>query len=437
MDSLWTCVRRSLEQKLTADEFSHWIEPLKSHLDSGHLVLLVPSRFHYDWIREHYLSLIKSCCRALDSSVRVHLQNPSNRTKPARVSPSGVGKHPLKTDFRPSQTFATYILAPFNRFAAVAAQALSEDGSTRFNPLYIEGPPGNGKTHLLHAIGNALCARSERAAYLNCRDLLFQRSGPPVLRSEPFWEYLVSIRVLLTDDVHLVLAEERCQHTLVDVFDWCYDNSIGLVFAANRLPHQIPEFVPSLRSRLGWGVIARIRELDLADCQQLIKGFVDAADLPPSPDLFRFLAEQGPVNLHDVKDCVRKLRKTVQKQGGGPNSGQKPHTTDQASAAQTTPLSIQSIQRELCESYGLSREAVNGAAKSRPVAMARQVGMYLSRKLTNSTYAAIGAAFGGRDHSTVMHACRKVRREMRRNRALSEKILDIERNVLERYREKI
>ena len=154
MDSLWPEARRVLKQTLTAEQFQQWIEPLKvTTLQSGHLVLQAPSRFHYYWIEEHYLALMQSSCRMIDSGVRLLLQKPDGQGKSSKTQRPFIGNVPLATTFQTSQTFENYVLAPFNRFAFAAAKDVCQDANAAFNPLFIEGPPGLGKTHLLHAIG--------------------------------------------------------------------------------------------------------------------------------------------------------------------------------------------------------------------------------------------------------------------------------------------
>ncbi len=437
MDSLWLHLRRVLKQTLAADQFSQWIEPLKAtSVQSGHLILQTPSRFHYYWIQEHYLALIQSACRKIDSSVRVLLHMPDARRTSSRTLRPSIGNVPLTTSFQSSQTFANYVVAPFNRFAFAAAQGVSQDGSPQFNPLFIEGPPGLGKTHLLNAIGNAWLTNNDgAAAYLSCRDLLLYGPSIPPAPYETLWQSLGTIRVLLVDDVHQVPAEGNFQQHLREIFNWCYDARTQMVFTATRLPHQIPDLAVGLRSRLGWGLIARIREPDVDGCYQVIENFLGAAGMPAAQDICRYLTEQGPLNFHEIKDFVEKLQEIVEKEGYLPNLKERPLTVHGNTSPRPERPSIKAIQKEVCAAYGVSLEALPGATKSRPLVIARQVGMYLSRKLTGSTYASIGGSFGGRDHSTVIYACRKVRGEMRRNRAFAERIVEIEKKLLEPYKE--
>ena len=439
MDSLWPEARRVLKQTLTAEQFQQWIEPLKvTTLQSGHLVLQAPSRFHYYWIEEHYLALMQSSCRMIDSGVRLLLQKPDGQGKSSKAQRPFIGNVPLATTFQTSQTFENYVLAPFNRFAFAAAKDVCQDANAAFNPLFIEGPPGLGKTHLLHAIGNDWQANNDGSvAYLSCRNLLVFGPSIPPSPYEALWQTLGDLKVLLVDDVHQVPPEGNFQQHLREIFNWCYDVGTRMVFTATRLPHQVPDLSLGLRSRLGWGLIARIQEPDIDGCYQVIETFLGASKMPSSKEICRYLAEHGPLNFHEIKDFVEKLQEIVEKGGSLPSLKERSFAIHGNATPRPERLSMQAIQKEVCAAYGVSLEALPGATKARPLVVARQAGMYLSRKLTGSTYAAIGDSFGGRDHSTVIYACRKVRAEIRRNRVFAERIVEIEKKLLEDYKEEV
>jgi chromosomal replication initiator protein len=349
---------------------------------------------------------------------------------------TAIGNVPLTTTFDRSQTFETYVVASFNRFAFTAATEVCQDGGPKFNPLFIEGPPGLGKTHLLHAIGNAWQAQKNGSVvYLDCRDLLVYGPSLPPTSYETLWETLGDLKTFLVDDIHQLPAEGNFQQHMRELFNWCYDTDTQMVFTATRLPHQITDLSLGLRSRLGWGLITRIREPDIEGCNHVLQSFLDTSKVPISQDICRYLADQGPLNFHDIKDFVEKLQEIVEKEGSLPSLRERSLGIQPDGTPRPEKLSVQAIQKEVCLAYNVSPEALPGATKSRPIVIARQVGMYLARKLTGSTYAAIGSLFGGRDHSTVIYACRKVRAEMRRNRTFAERIVQIEKKLLEVYRE--
>lgn len=432
MASLWLQVRRVLKQTLNTDQYSQWIEPLKSKaLPSGDLMLEAPTRFHYNWVKEQYLSLIQSCCHRIDHRTRVLLKLVEGRCKSSRSPRAYVGKVRLATNFQASQTFDTYIVAPFNRFAFAAARDVCQDGTPKFNPLFIEGPPGVGKTHLLQAIGNAWLAHSAGTpAYLNCREFPLYGGSVTMVSPETMLESLGSERIVLVDDVHLLPSERDLHQHLREIFDLCYDSDTQMVFTANRLPRQIAELPTGLRSRLGRGLIARIREPDFKGRYQVIQTFLGHTKMEVPRDVCQYLAGQGSLNFHEVRDYVEKLQDIVEKEGYIPNVEDTPLVLREHAAPRPQRLSMQAIQQEVCTAFAVSPEAMAGARKSRPLVIARQVGMYLSRKLTESTYSAVGEAFGGRDHSTVIYACRKVRAEMRRNRTFADRIVEIEKKLL-------
>jgi chromosomal replication initiator protein len=400
-------------------------------------MLEAPTRFHYNWVKEQYLSIIQSCCHRIDRRPRVLLKLVEGRCKSSRSPRAYVGKVPLATNFQASQTFDTYRVAPFNRFAFAAARDVCQDGAPKFNPLFIEGPPGVGKTHLLQAIGNAWLALSTGTpAYLNCREFPLYGGSVTIGSPESMLESLGRERIVLVDDIHLLPSEHALQHHLREIFDLCYDSDTQMVFTANRLPRQIAELPAGLRSRLGRGLIARIREPDFKGRYQVIQTFLGHTKMEVPQDVCHYLAGQGSVNFHEVKDYVGKLQDIVEKEGHLPNLEDTALIIGEHSAPRPQILSMQVIQQQVCTAYAVSPEALAGATKSRSLVIARQVGMYLSRKLTGSTYSAVGKAFGGRDHSTVIYACRKVRAEMRRNRAFADRIVEIERELLEVFKEK-
>jgi len=263
------------------------------------------------------------------------------------------------------------------------------------------------------------------------RDLPVYGTSATTGSSETILPSLDGVRIVLVDDVHLVPGAAGLQQHLRETFDLCYDSDKQMVFAARRLPHQIPDLPAGLRSRLGWGLIARIHEPDFKGWCQVMKTFLGETEMPVSQGVCQDLAEQGPLNFHQVEKYVERLQEIVEKEGHPPNLGERPSTFHGDFAPDPQRLSIQAIQKEICSAYGVSPEALAGKTKSRPLVIARHVGMYLSRKLTGSTYAVIGEAFGGRDHSTVIYACRKVRAEVRRTRQFADRLVEIEENLLE------
>lgn len=430
MTSLWGNIRRFLQQYLNAEEFSQWVQPVKAKLvDRGHLILQVPTRFHSEWIREHYIPLMYAHCERERIPLDIRLQVAAKGEKLLSHSELSHRHSLVSTQFQPSQNFATFIVAPFNQFAFTAARSICDGRSVSYSPLFIEGPPGLGKTHLLQAIGNARTAnRPGSVGYLECRRLVEHKFAFHGFSLSPLRQSLKEMEAFLIDDVHLLPSDGNLQQYILEIFNDFYDLEKLLVITGTRLPQQIPELLPGLRSRFSWGLIARITEPDITYCSQLVETLLAQAGLPFSPELCELLTEDGPVNFHNLRTSVEKLQEVFQERGELPDIRQFLLSLSSKDTL-LDEVSINSIQQAVCKNYNVSMEALLGSCKTRLLVMARQAGMYLSRKLVGATYASIGSSFGNRDHSTVIYACRKMAFEIKRNRDFAEQIVQIERGL--------
>jgi chromosomal replication initiator protein len=434
MTSVWSSIRQFLQQHLSAEEFTRWLQPVKAKiLNTRHLILEVPTRFHSEWIREHYLPLMYSHCER--ERIPVHIRLRVREKTQRALSPGEPASHnPLMiAQFRPSQTFTSFVVAPFNHFAFAAARSFCEARPLTYNPLFIEGPPGFGKTHLLQAIGNSFATnRAGSAGYIECRRFLENRLPPQAFSPSKLRDSLRDVEILLTDDVHLLPSEGNLQQYFFEIFNDFYNHEKLLVFTATRLPQQIPELLPGLRSRLSWGLIARIIEPETNDWSHVVETLLNQAGIPCFPQLDEFLTKDGPPNFGSLQKTVKRLKDVFQERQQLLNLTQLQHLL---SAKETIPdeVSIKTIQEAVCNAYNVSLEALLSNCKSRFLVTARQTGMYLTRKLLGATYASIGATFGNRDHSTAIYACRKVVAEIKRNRDFAELIVEIERTLSVSY----
>ena len=430
MTSVWSSIRQFLQKHLSADEFAQWVQPVKARiLDASHLILQVPTRFHSEWIREHYLALIYAHCERERIPVHIRLRVPGKAERALPLTEPSYDSRLMIAQFQPSQTFTTFVVAPFNHFAFAAARSFCEARPRNYNPLFIEGPPGLGKTHLLQAIGNSFGAtRAGSALYIECRRFLKDQLASHHFSPSRLRQSLREVEILLIDDVHLLPSDSNLQQYLLEIFNDFYDQEKLLVFTATRLPQQIPELLPGLRSRLSWGLIARIIEPEPSHWSHIVETLLTHTEIPYLPQLCEFLTKDGPLNFTALQKTVRRLKEIFQERREIPDFTQLQHLL---SAKETVPdeVSMQTIQGVVCKAYNVSLEALLGSCKTRLLVAARQTGMYLARKLLGATYASIGAAFGNRDHSTVIYACRKVVAEIKRNRDFAELIVQIERTI--------
>lgn len=430
MISVWPSIRLFLQQHLSADDFAHWVQPVRARiLGAGHLILQVPTRFHSEWIREHYLPLIYAHCERERMPVHIRLRVPTKGERELPDNEPSYQSRLISDQFQPSQTFTTFVVAPFNQFAFAATRSVCEVRPLNYNPLFIEGPPGLGKTHLLQAIGNYFTEnRAGSAAYIECRkfpedQLASHDVSLPQLRNS-----LGDVEILLIDDVQLLPSDGNLQQCFLEIFNYFYHREKLLVFTGTRLPQQMPELLLGLRSRLSWGLIARIIEPERDHWSHIIRTLLTQAGIPHFPQVCELLTKDSPLNFNALGKTVKRLKELFQERRELPDIKQLKHFL---SSKDTVPneVSIETIQGVVCEAYDVSREALLGSCKSRLLVTARQTGMYLSRKLLGTTYASIGATFGNRDHSTVIYACHKVVAEIKRNRDFAELVVQIERTL--------
>jgi chromosomal replication initiator protein len=428
MASLWSKICKFLEGQLTGEEFSQWIEPIDAKpVDGGRLILRLPTRFHCEWFRKHYLPVISAYCEQNAIAGHIDLQVKIKAREIPRPETPSMEDAVVSREFRSCQDFATFVVAPFNQFAFTAARSLCEEGPFRHSPLFIEGASGLGKTHLLQAIGNFFTARRlGSAAYLDSQRLLRDDLSPDSL----YWSHLRGalrdVEIFLIDDMHLLPNYGTIQQYLLELFDDFYNGERLLAFAATRLPQQLLNLASGLRSRLSWGLIARISNPDRSHRLHVIRALLTQAGLPVLPEVCNLLTEEPPIGFPSIQERVEKLKEIFQERGELPDINELVLSLGGKQTV-TEPLSMKSIQQAMCKTYNVSLEALLGSCRARVLVLARQTGMYLARRILGATYASIGVSFGNRDHSTVMHACRKVVAEINRNPDFAARIVEIER----------
>jgi chromosomal replication initiator protein len=430
MASFWSNICEFLKGQLTGEEFSHWIEPIYAKpVDRGYLVLQVPTRFHCEWLREHYLPVISAYCNQQGIAAQIDLEVAVRGRKIPRLERPPIQHAAVSTKFRSYQDFASFVVAPFNHFAFAAARSLCEGDPLRHSPLFIEGPSGLGKTHLLQAIGNSFTARHPgSAAYLDSRRFLGDDLNPDSHNWSHLRKALDEVQIFLIDDIHLLPNQASLQQYLLDVFNDFYNDERLLVFAAIRLPQQLPNLVSGLRSRLSWGLITRIFNPDSHHRVNVVRSLLTQAGLPMLPEVCSLLTEKVPISFPTIQERVQKLKAILQERGELPDIKELRPFFDNKETIDNK-LSIKSIQKAICKTYNISLEALLGSCRTRLLVLARQTGMYLARRLLGATYASIGASFGNRDHSTVIYACRKVVTEIKRNQDFAKHIVEIERTI--------
>ncbi len=410
---LWTAVKDLLRARIAADDFEVWFAPLSARSAAGQLTVAAPSRVYADYIRDHFLPLLQElAAQAAGSPTAVALAVESDGAKAGGAPQRG-------TPLNPRYTFAAFVPGPSNQFARAAAQSVAENPGRAYNPLFLYGGSGLGKTHLLHAIGNEILSKSPRAhvRYVPTENFVNELINSIRLqRMAQFRDAYRSIHVLLLDDIHILAGKERTQEEFFHTFNALHEAGHQIVLTSDTSPATIQGLEERLRTRFVWGLVADIQPPDLETKCAIIreKAHSEGFDLPD--DVVLFVARRVRENVRELEGYLNRVIVYCSL------TGQLP-TVDTARNA-LTPLLPQErhatpadIIRFVAHHYGVKVADLKGRDNRRSVAFPRQVAMYLIREILTLSYPEIGKLFA-KHHSTVMYSVDTIAEERRSNPAL-------------------
>jgi len=424
---LWKKVHRGMRGEFGESVFRSWLKPLVLRACyHGTLEVSVPTRFMKDWIQTHYAGRILEMCMAGDENIKrleiVVVQNaiffdenePENKPLKANQNVEGKQKedpYDLTAPFDPRFTFETFVVGKSNALAHAAAMRIVESKNVPFNPLFLYGGVGLGKTHLMHAIGWAVKrqAPEKRVMYLSAEKFMYQFVR--ALRSNDamsFKEACRSVDVLMMDDIQFISGKDSTQEEFFHTFNALVDLNKQIVISADKAPSDLRGLEERLRSRLAWGLVADIHpstyELRLGILKS--KREMLQADVPDA--VLEFLALKVTSNIRELEGALNRIvaHADVTKQIVTLESTQE--VLQDLLRSHDRRITIDEIQRKVAEHYNIRMSDMHSVRRARAVARPRQVAMYLAKQLTARSLPEIGRKFGGRDHTTVMHAVRKI-----------------------------
>jgi chromosomal replication initiator protein len=422
LDTIWLEARRRIRSELPEKDYQTWIEPLRAAAwDSGALTLETPSHFFRDWLRRHFLPTLQgavSQASGREASV-VLVVNRAIDAAPRDAVP--VRRGPLPVPLPASQyTLDKFVVGASNQVAYAAALAIVEQPGTRFNPFLVYGGSGLGKTHLTRAIGRALTERQRGGvACLSAENFVNDMIGSiRGQRMDRFRQRFRGIDTLIIDDVQFLAGKLRSQEEFLHTFNALHDGHKQIVLACDRSPRDLPGIEETLRNRFAAGLLARIELPDPALRRALVRRKAAALGLTLDEELMDYLAEHCCPNVRELEGALKRLEASATLSGqtltvelarevfGAPASG-----------AAGRPM-MDRICEEVCAEFGLRPEDLRGRRRTAAVATARQVAMYLGRHETDLPVGRIGAALGGRDHSTVVYALGAIERRLQTDAAV-------------------
>lgn len=418
---IWDQCYSQLENNLSAQQFSTWIRPLQVVFKNDTIRLLAPNQFVRDWVSEHFLADIQVILNTLsdkppivsvvigsekmsenkDDSIRPDFN--SSATRPEQVKRSST--------LNPNFTFKNFVEGKSNQLARAASMQVAFNPGDSYNPMLIYGGVGLGKTHLMHAIGNELIQNNPDANVVYLHSERFVADMVKALqhnRINEFKNYYRTVDALLIDDIQFFAKKERSQEEFFHTFNALLEDQKQIIMTCDRYPKEIDGLEDRLKSRFGWGLPVAIEppELETRVAILLSKAALSHVDLPN--EVAFFIAKRLPSNIRELEGALRRVIANSSFTG-------KPITLDFAKEAlrdllalQAKLVTIDNIQKMVAEYYKLRMADLLSKKRSRSIARPRQMAMALCKELTNHSLPEIGDAFGGRDHTTVIHACKKI-----------------------------
>ena len=411
--SLWNQCLKALELKLTEREFSTWIRPLQAEQTNRGLRLLAPNRFVVDWVRQNCLPHIVSVTGGLPIVLEVGSRRPPLKAQAvadAHVKRRTAAMSGSRLD--PIFTFDNFVEGKSNQLARAGAIQVATAPGRAYNPLCIYGGVGLGKTHLMHAIGNLIRERESRTKVVYVQSEDFVRQMVRSLQTntiDAFKRHYRSLDALLIDDIQLFANKERSQEEFFHTFNALLEGQRRIVLACDRYPKAVDGLEDRLKSRFGWGLTVAIEppELETSVAILMSKANAEGEDLPE--EVAFFIAQRIRSNIRELEGALRRVIANSRFTGKPITLEFTKTTLRDLLALQAKLVTIENIQRTVAAYFKVRVADMHSKSRSRSITRPRQVAMALARELTDHSLPEIGDAFGGRDHTTVMHAVRRVK----------------------------
>ena len=410
-DDLWDRLLRALAATLPGEVLDTWLRPGRVLAYRDHrLEIGVPNRFIRRYIEDHYLEDLQAAAASL-LGPRVRVALSIDRSSPAAPPPPAPAPPPAASDLDSRYTFESFVVGSANQFAQAACQAVAELPSAAYNPLFIYGGVGLGKTHLLHAIGDRLrhTQAQLRIEYLSTEK--FTNELIAAIRydkTQEFRQRYRTIDLLLIDDIQFLSGKERTQEEFFHTFNDLYESHRQIVLSSDRSPKEIPEIEERLRSRFEWGLIADIQPPDFETRVAILKKKAELDRVPLPDDVAFFIANKVKSNIRELEGSLVRIRAFCSLTGRELTLDLAQEVLANIWGNEERLISLEDILRRVSEVFGVKQADLRSKTRTKAVAFPRQVAMYVARQLTSDSYADIGRGFGGKDHTTVLHAVHKI-----------------------------
>ena len=417
--TLWNQCLRVLQVELPEQQFNTWIRPLQAVDDDASLRLLAPNRFVVDWLRQHYMDRILELVDDGGENVEVLLEVGSRAAEPPASAPRRATPVVVKTSavapvvsrLNPSFTFDNFVEGKSNQLARAAATQVGENPGKSYNPLFIYGGVGLGKTHLMHAIGNAMVKNEPgaRISYVHSERFVGDMvRGLQHNTISAFKQTYRSLDALLIDDIQFFAGKERSQEEFFHTFNALLEGQRQIILTCDRYPKEVNGLEERLKSRFGWGLTVAIEPPELETSVAILMSKASAEDIALPEEVAFFIAKRIRSNVRELEGALRRVIANYRFTGRAINVEFAKEALRDLLALQDRLVSIENIQKTVADYFKIRIGDLLSKKRSRSIARPRQFGMALAKELTNHSLPEIGDAFGGRDHTTVLHGCRRI-----------------------------
>jgi len=450
VDILWEKSTGIIKQKVSSQNFETWIKPVRiAAMDGRQIQLAVPNKFFRDWLVENYVPLIREAVREasgvdlqIDFKITSETKSPGGRAstpvdpharpRPERAKPVSRNHPTLNVNY----SFDRFVVGSCNQFAHAASVAVAEQPAKQYNPLFIYGGVGLGKTHLLNAIGLQMISMypQQNVVYVSAEEFMNELINSIRYDKMPqFREKYRRIDCMLIDDIQFIAGKERTQEEFFHTFNTLHDGGKQIVVTSDKFPKDIPNLEGRLRSRFEWGLIADIQPPEMETKIAIIEKKAQENNLQLPHNVAHYIASHAESNIREIEgflirigafssltgreidmELVREVLKNILKQ------------------REQEEISVEDIVKAVAGKFNLKIADIKSPRKNKNMVLGRQVAMFLARQLTSASYPDIGERIGGRDHSTVIYACQKIARLMETDAKLKKSIREVEEQLQSR-----
>ena len=425
---VWAKIQEALQKELSGPAYERWIQPVQPlEFEDNQLILGIPDEFFKNWVIDHYGNMILTCLHealgASDGQVEFRVQ--SNMPAAPTPVPLSVVRTPVPMQVSQNEsvlnskyTFESFVVGPSNRFAQAASMAVADSPARSYNPLFIYGPVGLGKTHLMQAIGHEILRRSPETKVLYMTSERFTNQLINAIKTGTtmkFREKYRNVDCLLIDDVHFIGGKEATMEEFFNTFNALYDAHKQIVVSSDKPPKEIANMEERLISRFEWGLVTDIQPPDFETRCAILRKKAEKENLNVQDEVTTFIADKIKSNIRELEGALIRVVAYSKLVGKEVDEAVAQEVLKDMIVETQKKITVDLIQRKVAEYFEIRPSDMTAKRRSRSVAYPRHIAMHLSREMTSLSFPEIGEQFGGRDHTTVLHACEKIKKDVKKD----------------------